>query len=101
MKCHFVDERVEFFAILSEKLGEDFCLAPVTLEERDRLLDCDTLITSLPGPQDEDFAARLAVLEKLVRNPAGVPVVAFLSTTERQVMRTAVSAGAYDYFVES
>ncbi|HLK33661.1 MAG TPA: sigma-54-dependent Fis family transcriptional regulator, partial [Terriglobales bacterium] len=101
MKCHFVDERSEFFAVLSEKLGEDFALIPAALEDREKLLAGDVVITSLPGRDDPEFAARFERLEKLVRNPAGVPVVAFLSTTDRQVMRMAWSAGAYDYFVET
>ena len=101
MKCHFVDERLDFFAILAEKLGEDFSLLPGALEEREKLLACDVLITSLPSREDAEFAARFEGLGKLVRNPAGIPVVAFLSTTDRQVMRLAWGAGAYDYFVES
>ena len=101
MKCHFVDERLEFFAILGEKLGEDFTLEPADLEEREKLLACDVLITSLPSREDKEFSTRFERLQKLVRNPAGLPVVAFLSTTDRQVMRMAWSAGAYDYFVES
>ncbi len=101
MKCHFVDERVEFFAILSEKLGEEFTLESADLEEREKLLACDVLITSLPSREDPEFSTRFDRLEKLVRNPGGIPVVAFLSTTDRQVVRTAWGAGAYDYFVES
>ena len=101
MKCHYVDERVGFFAILEEKLGEGFTLQQATLEEREKLLACDVLLTSLPSREDSGFAARFERLEKLVRNPASVPVVAFLSTTDRQVVRMAWSAGAYDYFVES
>lgn len=101
MKCHFVDERVEFFAILGEKLGENFTLEPASLEEREGLLACEVLITSLPSREDKEFAARFERLEKLVRNPAGIPVVAFLSTTDRQVVRMAWGAGAYDYFLEN
>ncbi|MGE5206788.1 MAG: sigma 54-interacting transcriptional regulator [Chlamydiota bacterium] len=101
MKCQYVDERAEFFAILDEKLGEEFTLDPAALEEREKLLACDVLITSLPSREDPGFSARFERLEKLVRNPAGIPVVAFLSTTDRQVVRMAWGAGAYDYFVES
>jgi DNA-binding NtrC family response regulator len=101
MQCHFVDERQEFFAILGEKLGEDFTLVPADLDEREKLLACDVLITALPSREQADFAARFERLQTLVRNPAGVPVVAFLSTTDRQVVRMAWSAGAYDYFVET
>jgi two-component system, NtrC family, response regulator AtoC len=101
MKCHYLDSRDRFFAILAEKLDESFTLAPASLENREALVDCDVLITSLPAFDDPGFDARLADLQNLVRNPAHVPVVAFLSTTERQVMRQALGSGAYDYFVES
>jgi len=101
MKCHFVDERLDFFAILGEKLGEEFTLEPADLEEREKLLSCDVLLTSLPSREDAEFSARFERLGKLVRNPGGIPVVAFLSTTDRQVVRLAWGAGAYDYFVET
>jgi DNA-binding NtrC family response regulator len=101
MKCHYLDPRARFFAILAEKLDDGFSLAPASLENRELLVDCDVLISSLPAYDDPGFEARLTDLQKLVRNPANVPVVAFLSTTERQVMRLALSSGAYDYFVEN
>src|SRR5438105_470977 len=101
INCHFVDERNEFFAVLSEKLGEGFALVRAKLEERDKLVGCDVLITSLPERDDNHFEGLFTGLQTLIRNPAGVPVIAFLSTTDRQVIRQALSAGAYDYFVES
>ncbi len=101
IKCHFVDEREEFFAILGEKLGDSFLLLPAKLSEREKLVECDVLITSLPSPDESRFEASLTGLQTLVRNPAAVPVVAFLSTTDRQAKRQALSTGAYDYFVES
>jgi DNA-binding NtrC family response regulator len=99
--CCFVDQRVEFFAVLEEKLGENFSLAPAAADEHTSLGASDVLICSLPAKDDPCFLASLKTLQTLVRNPAGTPVVAFLSTDEREVMREAVSAGAFDYFVES
>jgi DNA-binding NtrC family response regulator len=101
MKCHFLDDRTEFFAVLGEKLGGDFHLSPASLEDRDELLKCDVLITSLPSTDDPEYEKYLDRLQHVVRNPLGVPVVALVSTTDRQVARTALAAGAYDYFVET
>src|SRR5689334_12636088 len=101
MKCHFLDERTEFFAVLGEKLGPDFKLLPASLDDRDNLVKCDVLISSLPSPEDAEYAERLSALQHVVRNPAGVPVVALVASTDRQVVRTALAAGAYDYFVET
>ena len=101
MICRFVDQRVDFFAVLEEKLGEDFSLTPAAEDDYDSLGASDVLICSLPASEDARFPASLKTLQMLVRNPAGIPVVAFLSTDEREVMREAVSAGAFDHFVES
>jgi len=99
--CRFVDQRVDFFAVLEEKLGEDFSLTPAAEDDYDSLGASDVLICSLPASEDARFPASLKTLQMLVRNPAGIPVVVFLSTDEREVMREAVSAGAFDHFVES
>src|SRR5690348_14303811 len=99
--CRFVDQRVDFFAVLEEKLGEDFSLSAALTDDYDALGASDVLICSLPAADDGDFPSSLKTLQTLVRNPAGIPVVAFLSTDEREVMREAVSAGAFDHFVES
>jgi len=99
--CRFVDQRVDFFAVLEEKLGEDFSLTPAAEDDYDSLGASDVLICSLPANEDARFPASLKTLQMLVRNPAGIPVVVFLSTDEREVMREAVSAGAFDHFVES
>ena len=101
MICRFVDQRVDFFAVLEEKLGEDFSLNAAPEDDYDALGASDVLICSLPAADNPDFPASLKTLQTLVRNPAGIPVVAFLSTDEREVMREAVSAGAFDHFVES
>ena len=101
MICRFVDQRVDFFAVLEEKLGENFSLTPAAEDDYDSLGASDVLICSLPANEDARFPASLKTLQMLVRNPAGIPVVVFLSTDEREVMREAVSAGAFDHFVES
>ena len=101
MLCHFVDDRVEFFALLQEKLGEGFSLEPSDPKDHDKVAACDVVICNLPAAEDPRFSVNLKILQKLVRNPEGVPVVAFLSTGEREIIRAAHSAGAYDHFVES
>ena len=104
MRCHFVDERAEFFALLGRKLGGDLSLVPAQLEifqDAAQSRACDVLIIGLPAPNLPKFEERLELLKRLVLNQAGVPVIAFLSTHDRQVIREAIAAGAYDYFVES
>ena len=101
MICRFVDQRVDFFAVLEDKLGEGFSLTPTAEDDHDSLGASDVLICSLPAVDDPRFPASLKTLQILARNPAGIPVVVFLSSDEREVMREAVSAGAFDHFVES
>lgn len=101
MLCHFVDQRVDFFAVLEEKLGEGFTLTPAVEDDYPSLSASDVIICNLPAGDDLRFPVSLKTLQTLVRNPAGIPVVAFLSTDEREVMREAVSAGAFDHFVET
>ena len=101
MLCHFVDERVDFFAVLEEKLGEGFTLTPAVEHDYALLSASDVIICNLPAGRDARFPQSLKTLQTLVRNPAGIPVVAFLSTDEREVVREAVSAGAFDHFVET
>jgi DNA-binding NtrC family response regulator len=99
--CRFVDPRLDFFQVLEEKLGAEFSLTPAAENDYDTLGQSDVLICSLPAADDARFPASLKTLHTLVRNPAGIPVLAFVSTDEREVMREAVSAGAFDHFVES
>jgi two-component system response regulator AtoC len=104
MKCHFVDERTDFFALLGRKLGDDFSLVHAqlsALQDMEQSGVCDALIVGLPAPDLPQFEERLESLRKLVLNPTGIPLIAFLSTHDRQVIREAIAAGAYDYFVES
>jgi DNA-binding NtrC family response regulator len=99
--CHFVDQRVDFFAVLEEKLGEGFTLTPAVEDDYTSLGASDVILCNLPAGDDPRFPISLKTLQRLVRNPAGIPVVAFLSTDEREVMREALSAGAFDHFVET
>jgi len=101
MKCHFVDARADFFCVLAEKLGSEFSIEAATAEDHDRLLSSDVIIVGLPAAEHPDFESRLSELRKIARNPAGIPVVAFVVTPERQVIRTAISAGVFDHFVET
>src|SRR5512146_1750731 len=100
MVCHFVDGRTEFFAILSEKIGPEFQFVSCGLE-RDRLLACDVIVVGLPTPEHPESPSSLSTLQHLAGNPEGVPVIAFLPSNERQLIRVALNAGAYDYFAET
>lgn len=99
--CRFVDPRVDFFAVLEEKLGEGFSLSSAAEGDHDALSASDVIICSLPAGDDSRFPARLKTLQTLARNPAGIPVVAFVCSDEREALRQAVSMGAFDHFVES
>ena len=104
MKCQFIDPRLDFFALLGAKLGEDFSMVPAelgTLQEPGEAAGCDVLIIGLPARELPEFEERLELLKKLVLNPAGIPVIAMLSTPDRQVVREAIAAGAHDYLLES
>jgi DNA-binding NtrC family response regulator len=101
MKCCFLDDRQDFFSLLAEKLGEEFALLPAEAEDRSQLANCDVIVVGLAQSGSAKFAAALATLQAIVRHPAVAPVVVFVSTPDRQAMREAISAGAYDCFVES
>ena len=101
MKCRYVDERDGFFSILQEKLGAEFSLEPAKADDHAALAACDIIICNLPASDSPSFAASVKTVQSLVRNPADAPVIAFLSTNNREVLRTALANGAYDYFVES
>jgi DNA-binding NtrC family response regulator len=101
MKCHFVDSRADFFSVLADKLGSEFVWESVSSDDHEQLIDCDVIALGLPDSEQPEFATRQAVLQKVVRNPAGVPIVAFLASHDRQMARTAMLSGAYDYWVET
>jgi DNA-binding NtrC family response regulator len=100
MKCYYLDPRSEFFAILGEKLGEPFELFPAASDDLDKLHG-DVIIVSLPVPEHPDYVPRLALLERVARNRAGVPVVAFIAAPDRELARRVMLSGAYDSFAES
>ena len=104
MRCYFLDDRIDFFGVLNAKLGEAFSLIPVgaaALDNEEQLADCNVLIVGLPLCGSKAYEERLGLLQKAVLNPARIPVVAFLRSSERQAMRDSISAGAYDSFVET
>lgn len=101
MKCNFIDGRTDFIEVLAEKMGSEFELTAASPDSQDELLDCDVIVVGLPPHSHRDFDARLAALEKVARNTAGVPVIGFLASPDRSLARTAMMAGVYDSFVES
>jgi DNA-binding NtrC family response regulator len=101
MKCCFIDERRDFFSLLAEKLGAEFALLPAEADDRNEFSNCDVIVVGLPPSGSTQFAAALATLQALIRHPSVAPVVVFVSLPDRQAMREAIYAGAYDCFVES
>jgi two-component system, NtrC family, response regulator AtoC len=104
LKCCYVDRRTEFFALLSKKLGSEFVLVPAkrgSADDREQLANCDVIITSLPASDHPSFSSSLSQLQELVHDPQDAPVVAFLASPDREVMRLALANGAYDQFEEN
>ncbi len=101
MKCCFIDDRQDFFSLLAEKLGKEFEMFPAQADERNELAACDVIVVGLPQSGSTRFASALASLQSIVRHPGVAPVVVFVSMPDRQAMREAIYAGAYDCFVES
>lgn len=99
--CKYADPRDWFFSILAGKIGEEFSFIEVAPDELGASSDCNVLIVGLPAPGAPEFAAALASLQRAALNPAEIPLIAFLKAPDREVMRDVVSAGAYDYFVET
>src|SRR4051812_22338178 len=103
LKCCFIDDRTEFFEALSEKIGSGFLLVPCedsSSEKRQMLRECDVIIVGLNGSTQARLQAQLTVLHDVARHAGSTPVIAFLPTTDRGLMREAVCAGAYDSFIE-
>ncbi|MCU1285276.1 MAG: hypothetical protein JWO13_1626 [Acidobacteriales bacterium] len=104
LKCCFIDDRKEFFEALSEKIGSGFLLVPCedsSSEKRQMLRECDVIIVGLNAATQARMQSQLTVLHDVARHAGSTPVIAFLPTTDRQLMREAVSAGAYDSFIET
>ncbi|MGH9602411.1 MAG: hypothetical protein ACRD24_08485, partial [Terriglobales bacterium] len=96
MKCCFIDDRQDFFSLLAEKLGKEFELLPAQADGRNELANCDVIVVGLPQSASTRFPVALATLQTLIRHPSAAPVVVFVSTPDRQAMREAIYAGAYD-----
>ncbi len=102
MKCWYLEELADFFALVEEKLeGSDFTLEPAsqsTLVELDAAAECEIAIVPLSPAQDKDHVQQLKTLEKVALNSAGIPVIAFLKSPDIQLIKLATQHGAYDYF---
>src|SRR6185369_14459532 len=96
----YLDPRSEFFAVLGEKLGDMFELLPAPSEECDKL-EGDVVIFGLPVAEHPDYILRLALLERVTRNRAGIPVVVFIAAPDRELSRRVMLSGAYDSFAET
>src|SRR3954468_22017753 len=90
LKCCFVDDRTEFFEALSEKLGPGFLLVPCSNSDIRQLRECDAIIVGLNAANEARLKSQLTVLHDVVRHAGSTPVIAFLPTTDRQLMRSAV-----------
>jgi DNA-binding NtrC family response regulator len=103
MKCHVVDERPEFFGIFAEKIGSEFQFSTLdrTRRSMEEIADCDVIIVSLPMPASAYYDQRVEAMQRIVLNPAAVPVIGFLGEPDRTAMRAVIASGAYDCFVES
>ncbi len=101
VKCVFIDERADFFQLLGEKLGEEFEMQSAAADDRELLTQCEVALVGLPPAESPRFAKSLESLQKIIRNIEAAPVVALVAGPDRAVMRQAMSAGAYDCFVET
>jgi DNA-binding NtrC family response regulator len=100
MKCYYLDPRFDFFTILGEKLGDAFELVPAPHDDSDKY-DADVVIFGIPAAEHPDYIPRLAMLERVARNRAGIPVVAFIAAPDRDLARRVMLSGAYDSFAET
>src|SRR5438445_486587 len=100
MKCYFVDSRLDFFLILSEKLGSEFELSPIPAGA-EHFRSCDVIILGVPADAAAEGHERLLLLQRIMRTPGAAPVVAYVPQSEREVTRRIFEAGAYDCFVET
>jgi DNA-binding NtrC family response regulator len=101
VNCYFLDGRSEFVEALAQKLGADINLIPAMDLETERTGDCDVVVVQIPGREHPQFAAKMETLDRVLRRPANLAVVAFVSTSDRSVIREVLAAGAYDYFIET
>jgi DNA-binding NtrC family response regulator len=99
--CYFLDNRSEFIEALAQKLGPEFTLLSAQDQEGEKLPACDVILVRIPARAHPHFSVQLEVLQQVLRHIATVPVIAFCATSDRTVIRDAMGAGAYDYFVET
>jgi DNA-binding NtrC family response regulator len=97
-KFAYLDDRVEFFQVLGEELSGEVELLPYVPGHEH---DLDGLIVGVSGVSSETVPSFLANLSKIVLNPAGLPVIAFVPSSDRHLILQCLSTGAYDYFVAS
>lgn len=101
MICYFLDNRSEFIEALAQKLGPEFTLLSAQDKEGEKVPACDVILVRIPARAHPHFSVQLEVLQQVLRHIATVPVIAFCATSDRTVIRDAMGAGAYDYFVET
>src|SRR5262245_16267965 len=98
--CGYFDHRGNIFRVLGQKLGPQFQLLPC--DAPDNIIDdLSVVIISIPIEEGMDPHARFGMLNTVVRQSGAPPVVAFLSSADHDLMRQAISAGAYDVFIET
>ncbi|MGH9581118.1 MAG: sigma 54-interacting transcriptional regulator, partial [Terriglobales bacterium] len=68
---------------------------------QEALSACDAILVGLPGVEHPRFPTCLDSLKKITSQAEAAPVVALISSADRQAMRLAIAAGAYDCFVET
>ena len=104
VRCCFLDTHADFCRLLSAKLGDEFLLAPigtVHLTRLEPLAGFSVLLVGLPQPDSTEYQDELVTLESAILNAAAIPVVAFLPCPDRQIVRDAIVAGAFDYFSQT
>lgn len=99
MRCVFIDYRTDFGSILADKLGSSFTLENGAADSHAK--DCAVIMVAIPTAMDPAFQKQICALTMAVRNGAGIPVVALLPASDRDMSLRVFSAGAYDCFVET
>ena len=104
MNCFYLDERSDFISVLNSKIGDEISLVPATvdvLDDPNRLANCDVLIVSISRTDSPQLGQQIAMLEKAALNTEGIPVIAFLCEPDRELMKKAITSGAYSCFVQT
>jgi len=104
MNCFYLDDRTEFFSLLSLKLNDETFFTQATVDvvcDPVRLAECDVLIVGVSRDNGSQFEQQIAKLEKAALNPEGIPVIAFLHESDRDLIHRVIVSGAYDCFVQT